>query len=283
MKSTSHPLTLGPITPDTLLHALIYLAVFVFLALLATRALRGIVRASLARDTQHRIDRTAIVFLQQLGTIFIWLFAAVFYINLIPPLRALGIALLASVSVVSIVIGMAMQSTLGNMIAGVALLIYRPFKVGDTLQVTAPTGLETGKIESISLGYTILQTSDGRRIVLPNSAVAGQTAVNLSLVNARVMVSVPISIGYEMDIEQARAIIMKLAGQNPNAQQVVDCPVTNLGSSSVDLTLHVWCASSDAAAKLKAELLEQVKEAFAKGRIGPPYPTTNVSLKRQET
>jgi small-conductance mechanosensitive channel len=282
MKSTSHPITLGPITPDTLLHAVIYLAIFVFLALLATRVLRGVVRATLAHDKDNRIDRTAITFLQQLGTVFIWLFAAVFYINLIPPLRALGVALLASVSIISIIIGMAMQNTLGNVIAGVALLIYRPFKVGDTLRVSAPTGLETGEIESISLGYTILKTADNRRIVLPNSVMAGQTTVNLSLVSTKTMASVPISIGYEMDVERARAIVMRLAQQSPSAQQVVDCPVTNLGPSSVDLALHVWCADAGAASKLQSELLEQIREAFAKEKIEPPYPATNVILKRQE-
>lgn len=278
----SHRIPIAVISPATLLGALAYLVVFVLLALLATRILRAFVRATLARDVEGRIDHTAITFLRQLGTVFIWVFAAVFYINLIPPLRALGVALLAGVSVASIVIGMATQSTLGNVIAGLALLIYRPFKVGDTLQVSAPTGLETGKIESISLGYTILQTSDNRRIVLPNSVMAGQTTVNLSLVNTRAMASVPISIGYEVDVERARAIVVQLARQNPNAQQVVDCPVMSLSPSSVDLTLHVWCVNTGAATKLKAELLEQVKEAFAKEKIEIPHPYTNVVLKHQE-
>ena len=162
-----------------------------------------------------RIDRTALGFLQQLGGIFIWVFALVLYAHLIPPLRTLGTALLAGVSVVSVVIGLAAQNTLGNLVAGLALLIYRPFEVGDKVQVTAPTGLETGTVESISLGYTILATSDNRRVVLSNSTIANQTTVNLTDADPKVTAEVPISVAYGADIDRARAVILELARAHP--------------------------------------------------------------------
>ena len=72
-------------------------------------------------------------------------------------------ALVGGMKVISaVVIGLAAQSTLGNLVAGVSITIYRPFRLGDTLQVTAPTGTETGCVEAISLGYTTLRTGDGR-------------------------------------------------------------------------------------------------------------------------
>ena len=64
--------------------------------------------------------------------------------------------------------------------AGISLLLYRPFNVGDHLQITAPTGLETGFVESINLGYTHLKTDDNRRVVVPNSLMASLTLINLT-------------------------------------------------------------------------------------------------------
>ena len=126
---------LSTLRPDTLLGALIYLAVFVLLALLVSRALRLAVHAAMTR--QGHIDRTTISFLQQFGTALIWVVMLILYAHLIPVLRAMGTALLAGASVASVVIGLAAQSTLGNLVAGVAITIYRPFRLGDTLQVRA--------------------------------------------------------------------------------------------------------------------------------------------------
>lgn len=165
--------------PDTWTGALLLLLLFVVLAEVASRALRATVRLGLHRASSTHVDRTALQFLQQLGTIFLWAFAMVLYVRMVPALAALGTALLAGVSVASVVVGLAAQNTLGNLIAGVALLVYRPFEVGDRLQVTAPTGLETATVESISLGYTVLVTADRRRITIANSALANQTTINL--------------------------------------------------------------------------------------------------------
>jgi small conductance mechanosensitive channel len=99
---------------------------------------------------------------------------------LVPALAGLGTAWLASVGIISVIIGLAAQNTLGNLIAGISLLLYRPFNVGDRLQVTAPTGLETGLVESLNLGYTLLKTDDNRRVVVPNSLMASQTNINLT-------------------------------------------------------------------------------------------------------
>src|SRR5581483_1757058 len=111
-------------------------------------------------------------------------------------LRSLGTAFLTGVSIASVVIGLAAQNTLGNLIAGFSLVLYRPFQIGDRVQITAPTGLETGDVETLTLGYTVLRTFDNRRIVVPNSAMASQVMINLTSIDPRVMAVVPIGIGY---------------------------------------------------------------------------------------
>jgi small conductance mechanosensitive channel len=264
------------------LGALVYALLFGVAAWFIGRALRLAVQRVLARDKGAYVDRTTINFLAQLAQMGVYIFAFICYAHLIPALAGLGTAWLASVSVISVIVGLAAQNTLGNLIAGISLLLYRPFKVGDRLQVTAPTGLETGVVESLNLGYTVLKTDDNRHVVVPNSAMASQTTVNLTIGDPRILCSVPIGISYDSDLDRARAIILELARQHPQAQQVCGCPVTQVGPAGVVLTLSAWCSDVAAASQLKSDLLEQAHRRFAKEGVALPFAQTIVTLTRED-
>jgi small conductance mechanosensitive channel len=165
------------VNPTTLLGAIFYGLVILVPAGLASRCLRLAVTKVLNRDERHIIDRTVVSFLTQLAQIGIFLLALIFYAHLIPSLHHLETTLLAGAGIVSLVIGLAAQNTLGNVIAGISLLLYRPFEVGDQVQVSAPTGLEVGVVESLTLGYTVLKTYDNRRVVVPNNTMASQVTI----------------------------------------------------------------------------------------------------------
>ncbi len=270
------------VNPATLLGALFYGLVFLALAGLAARALRLAVTNLLKRDERHILDRTVVSFLMQLVQIGIFLVALISYAHLIPALHHLGTALLAGAGIVSVVIGLAAQNTLGNVIAGISLLLYRPFEVGDQVQVSAPTGLEVGVVESLTLGYTVLKTYDNRRVVVPNSAMASQVTINLTTKDPRIMAVVPIGIGYNADINKARQILVELAKTHPRIEEVVDCPVTQLGNSNVVLSLRVWCEDSVTALQVQYDVYEQAKEHFDREGIEIPFPYTNVVLKKEQ-
>jgi small conductance mechanosensitive channel len=166
--------------PATFLGAVFYALLLLSFAWLMAHLLHLAVIRVLERDNRFRLDHTVAIFLTQLAKVGIYIFALIFYAHLIPELRAVGTALLTGASIASIVIGLAAQNTLGNLISGISLLLYRPFYMGDRVQITAPTGLETGNIESLTLGYTILRTSDNRHVVVPNSVMASQIMINLT-------------------------------------------------------------------------------------------------------
>jgi small-conductance mechanosensitive channel len=79
--------------------------------------------------------------------------------------------------VISILVGLAAQSTLGNLIAGLSLLLYRPFQIGDPVQLTVPAGVQSGRIADLTLGYTIIKTRQDQEIVVPNSVMASQAII----------------------------------------------------------------------------------------------------------
>jgi len=255
------------INPDTVEGAAVYALVLLICAVLINRMLRLAVERALARGSRVHIDRTRVKFISQLAQIIVYIVTFFVYAHLIPALSNLGNAGLASVGVLSVVAGLAAQNTLGNLIAGISLLLYRPFNVGDRLQVSAPTGLETGEIESLNLGYTIIKTDDDRRVVVPNSIMASQTTINLTRDNSRALCSVPVVISLDSDLDRARAILLEIAAGNPKIKKIGGCPVTRLDGGGVELTLSVWCADSLVAGDLKCDLLEAIFRRFPAGAV----------------
>ncbi len=161
------------INPATLLGAIFYALLFLLLAWIGARSLR----LTLTKLESGLLDQTTVRFCRHMGLTLIWMLSFILYAHLIPELRALGTALLAGASVASILIGIAAQSTLGNLIAGFSLLLYRPFRIGDSIRLTVPAGVETGTIEDLNLGYTVIRTGDRNQIVVPNSVMATQAII----------------------------------------------------------------------------------------------------------
>lgn len=164
-----------PFDPQSPLGAVALALVFLVAAFL----LATLVRQATARVEAHLSDVTGLAFASALAKVAIYVMAFVLYAHLVPALRALGTALLAGVSVVSVVIGMAAQNTLGNLIAGLSLVLYRSVRVGDRLQLSTPSGVTTATVELLSLGYTVLRDAQANQILVPNSVMISNVVVRL--------------------------------------------------------------------------------------------------------
>jgi small conductance mechanosensitive channel len=245
--------------PDTPLGIVFYAILFLVLAGLVSRALRLAVAKVLARDEHGLIDRTVASFLTQLAQIAIYIFALTFYAHLIPALSRVGTALLAGVSIASVVLGLAAQSTLGNLIAGVALLLYRPIRLDDVIQVATPAGPETGIVERLTLGYTLLRTADDRRIIVPNSAMATQVTVNLNTWKLQVMATVNVVLSGDEDVGEIRHALLAMGEAHPKVTRVIECAVRQHGDTGVVLSLRVWCPDTDTARQVERELAERIR------------------------
>lgn len=257
---------LSTLRPDSLIGALIYLAVFVIVALLLSRGLRSAVHATLARHAH--IDRTMIIFTQQLASAFIWVVMLILYAHLIPVLRAMGTALLTGASIASVVIGLAAQSTLGNLIAGIAITIYRPFRLGDTLQMASPTGTEIGTVDMISLGYTTLRTPDGQLVVLPNSVAASQVMINLSQTFTPWQMSIAIRVGRDADLEAVRRLAVSVAAEAVGQKAVAGCFLTRMEAAAAVFELRLQAPDAASRESLRSRLLVALAQRFAQAGFG---------------
>ena len=183
---------------------------------------------------------------------------------------------IAIISALMVGIGMALNGTLGHAAAGVMLMIFKPFKVGDLVQIGG--GATIGSVDSINAFNTTLKTLDNKRIIIANTNVTSNDITNISG-QGEVGVELTFGIGYGDDIDKARAVIMQVGNDCPHilktpAQGVV---VAELGDSSVNLATRPFCKSEHYWDVL-FYMQENVKKAFDKEGIGIPYPTMDVNL-----
>ncbi len=202
-------------------------------------------------------------------------------ILLIVAIAVLGIfgiqatSLVAIMGAATLAIGMALQGTLSDLAAGFMLIIFRPYKLGQYVDIAGTAGT----VKDINLFVTELATPDNVQIIVPNGQAWGAVITNFSHHETR-RCDVVFGIDYGDDIEKAKAIILRIADAD---ERVLADPapwvrVTNLGDSSVDLTTRVWCDAADYW-ELKFAMTQAVKEAFDKDGISIPYPHT-VEIKR---
>ena len=265
LKVGEHDL-LSWVQPDTLFGAIVYLVIFAAIATLLSRGLRGAVHAAMTR--QGHIDRTTVSFLQQITTAMIWIIMLILYAHLIPVLRSMGTALLAGASVASVVIGLAAQSTLGNLVAGVAITIYKPFRLGDTLQIAAPPGTDIGVVEFISLGYTTLRTPDGRLIIVPNSIAASQVTINLNTTYAPWPITVTIRLSRDAPVDAAQKLALAVAAENAGEKAVVGCYLTKIEATAITLELKFLAHDSAGRATLRSKILAELAQRFGDAHLG---------------
>ncbi|MDA0663396.1 MAG: mechanosensitive ion channel [Proteobacteria bacterium] len=183
-------------------------------------------------------------------------------------------SLLVVLSTAGLAIGLALQGTLSNVAAGVMLLLFRPFKIGDYVDV----GGHAGTVKGITLFVTEMATPDNVHIVVPNGQVWGSSVVNYSQHPTR-RVDIAVGIGYEDDINKAFAEVLDLieADERAMAEPAPLVAVTGLGDNSVDLTLRVWCQAADYWG-LKFGLTKAIKERFDETGINIPYPQRTVHI-----
>jgi len=175
-------------------------------------------------------------------------------------------------------VGMALNGSLGQVASGVMLMIFKPFKVGDLVEIG---GGNVGSVESINAFNTSLATLDNKRVYVSNSNVTGNTITNISG-QGTVGVELTFGIGYGDNIDKARDIILQVGKSCPHilndpAQGVV---VANLGDSSVDLATRPFC-KSEHYWDVKFFMTENVKKEFDKQGVGIPYPTMDINMVSQ--
>ena len=170
----------------------------------------------------------------------------------------------------SVAIGLAFQGSLSNVAAGIMLLIFRPFKVGDVITAAG----QTGAVEGISLFVTTLDTPDNRRIIIPNGQLFGSVIENVTHHPLR-RVDVSVGVDYGAKIDDARNVLFEAASKVELIEGDPVIYLVQLGGSSVDFSVRVM-APTDKYWDVKDALTRACKMALDEAKIGIPYPHVTV-------
>ena len=215
------------------------------------------------------LDVTLFNFLGNIVRYLILAFAALFVLN------TFGIqttSLVALIGAAGLAIGLALQGTLSNVAAGVMIILFRPIKIGDFVQVSGVSGT----VKDISLNYTELADAGNVQVIVPNAQVWGNTIINFS-VNQTRRAEWIFGVGYGADLKLAEQVIRDTILNDPRSltDPAPFLQVNNLGDFSVDFLCRVWVKSSDYF-QYQADMKRQVKEALDGAGIDIPFPTRTV-------
>jgi len=221
--------------------------------------------------TKGKVDKMLVSFLGNIA------YSALLVVVVLATLEQLGVntnSALAILGAAGLAVGLALKDSLSSFAAGVMLIIFRPFKLGDFVEA----GGQAGVVEDIRIFHSVLRTGDNREITMPNAQIYSGTIINYSARETR-RIDLLISIGYGDDIKRARDLIHQVL--EAEASVLNDpAPVVmllELGASSVDFAVRPWVKAGDYWTT-RAALLEAIKNAFDRDGISIPYPQQDIHL-----
>jgi small conductance mechanosensitive channel len=207
----------------------------------------------------------------------------VYYILLIVVIvAALGQLGIQTASFVAIIgaaglgVGLALQGSLANFAAGVLLILFRPIRVGDFVEVAGVAG----SVSNISIFCTTLLTGDNKTVIIANADVSGGNITNYSLEATR-RVDLVVGVAYDSNIQQVKDELKALAAADERILKDKDVTigVVELADSSVNLVFRPWVNAADYWG-VKFDLNERIKQRFEEAGIGIPYPTMDVNVSK---
>ena len=233
----------------------------------------GFVVAGFFRRQIHRIgdnhaslDTTLFSFLGNIARYIVLGFTCLFILN------TFGVettSIVAVIGAAGLAVGLALQGTLSNVAAGIMIILFRPLKIGDFVEVDGTMGT----VKEITLNYTEIANIGNVKVIVPNSEVWGNKIKNYSVYPTR-RAEWTFGVGYGVNLSQAEKVIhdtiMDDARSHSDPKPFIQ--VNNLGNSSVDFLVRVWC-DTDEYFQYQADMKRRVKEALDRADINIPFPT----------
>lgn len=229
-------------------------------------------------------------FLRHMISALIYIIGFSIAIYKVESLKAVATTLFAGAGIFALAIGLASQQALSNVVSGIFVVIFKPFRVNDRLKIRDTL---TGVVEDITLRHTVIRDFENKRIIIPNSVISNEIITNSDFIEDKICKWIDVSISYDSSIKKARTIIQEEVMNHPlhvdprNAEQIqngdpaVPVKVILLGEFSVNLRAWAWAINSPDAFVLGCDLLESIKERFQAEGIEIPYPHRTIIHKNE--
>ena len=233
-------------------------------------------------------DPTNYKFLRHMISALIYLIGFSLAIYSIPSLRTVAQSLLAGAGILAVAVGFASQAALSNVVAGIFIVMFKPFRVNDRIILQNQL---SGMVEDITLRHTVIRNFENRRIIIPNSVISEEIITNSDFDDGRICKWVELGISYDSDIQLAKQIMMEEAVAHPlsldnrseediaDGRPAVMVRVITLGDFAITLRAWVWAKDTADAFVISCDLFESVKARFDREGIEIPYPHRTIVQK----
>ena len=260
-----------------------------FVAFVISKILRILIDRFIKLSSKKlRVDHTQFNFLKNAVTFIVFMIAIIFIFYTIPKLKALSLTLFAGAGILTAIALFASQQAFSNIVSGIFIVIFKPFRVNDLIDVGT---LPKARVEDITLRHTVLRNFENRRIIIPNSVISSEILINSSIVDETICNFIDMGISYDSDIDKAMEIIRKESMAHPNfidhrseedksnGELPVTVRVMGFGDSSVNLRAFVWSKDHSTGFVMKTDLHKSFKEQFDKHGIEIPFPYRTIVYK----
>lgn len=257
-------------------------------AFILERILFSLIPKAYQSGDQGREDATRYRFLKNALRFIVTMVVIGLVIFVIPSLKHFAVTLLAGAGILVAILGLATQRAFSNIISGIFIVSFKPFRVGDMVEITAE---HRGVVEDITLRHTVIRTWENRRVIIPNAVIGEATIVNSTIEDEATCQWVEIGISYESDLDLAMSIMQTEAEQHPNcidrrtAEELesgvpkVSVRMVRITDSSLVLRAYVWAIDPVQARVMHFELNRTIKLHFDREGIVLPYPQRTVTFK----
>lgn len=272
-----------------IVNLIAYVAGILVIAHILLRILRAILTKALNKSSDEiRVDPTKYKFLSNALGLIIYAIAIMLIAISIPEFRTVGVTLFASAGIIAAIIGFASQAAFSNIVSGIFIVIFKPFRVGDIVKVST---IYSGTIEDITLRHTVIKDFENKRLIIPNAVISAETIHNFNIVDEMVCNHIFYGISYDSDIDLAIKIIQEEAMAHPNfidyrtdeeKEKNVPSVIVRLldfGDSSVNLRAQVWSENPGKGFELKCDINKSIKERFDREGVEIPFPYRTIVYK----
>lgn len=265
------------------------IAVYALLILVIAKLANRVVLLYLDKiaSMQKNIDKTRFAIAKNIVSAIIYGIAFFLIMRAVPGLEDVTVSLLAGAGIAAIVIGFAAKDVASNLLAGVFIAIFQPFRVGDRISFENTYG----RVEDITLRHTIIKTWENQRLVVPNAKISQATIINYSLADEKCIETVDMPISYDSDIDKAKEIMIEETKKHPSFAELsgdaellkmgetIKVRVISIAESAIVLRLYFWAKDKPTGFKMACDLREAIKKRFDKEGIEIPYPYRTIVYK----
>ena len=207
-----------------------------------------------------------------------------------PSMKSVAQTALGGAGVIAIIAGVASQEALSNLVGGVFIISFKPFKIGDVIKVTDTM---VGTVTDITLRHTVIRNFENKMIVIPNAIINKEKLINFDLGEKKCCEHIELGITYDSNVELAKKILREECEKHPfifdnrteadkkDGLPMVKTALTRFNDSSVTIRAWAWAETFGNAFTLKCDVFESTKKRFDAEGVGLAFPTRTVYIKNE--